>query len=182
MSTLPGTNSSLIIVTISFPAVNSEGNTIDLRSLSASSPLSVPQDPLNIETSSVGASQLSAEPSPSPRFINLDAEDTTELPTSLDNALQPVLPDEVRGILATLQEEWVAVIGQYIGIAAPSGEECARCRHNIGCFASCRVVAFRESSVKSTVVSLGSYIYCHFAEFQFPAVTPTHKSPAQPPT
>ncbi|KAJ5209339.1 hypothetical protein N7449_003718 [Penicillium cf. viridicatum] len=202
---------------MSFPAVNSEGNTIDLRSLGASSPLSVPQDPLDMETSSVGASQLSAEPSPSPRFVNLDAEDATELPTGLDDALQPVLPDEVRGMLAALQEEWVriggdvdwpqvddtfqlravtshnhqvAVIGQCIGVAAPSGEE-----------------SFRESSVKSTVVSLGSCMCCHFAgvaracslrvdapawaldalrvhspEFQFPAVTPTHKSPAQPPT
>ncbi|KAJ5186347.1 hypothetical protein N7449_008061 [Penicillium cf. viridicatum] len=219
---------------MSFPAVNSEGNTIDLRSLGASSPLSVPQDPLDMETSSVGASQLSAEPSPSPRFVNLDAEDATELPTGLDDALQPVLPDEVRGMLAALQEEWVriggdvdwpqvddtfqlravtshnhqvAVIGQCIGVAAPSGEECARCRRSVGCFASCRVVAFRESSVKSTVVSLGSCMCCHFAgvaracslrvdapawaldalrvhspEFQFPAVTPTHKSPAQPPT
>ncbi|KAJ5192224.1 hypothetical protein N7449_008366 [Penicillium cf. viridicatum] len=213
---------------MSFPAVNSEGNTIDLRSLGASSPLSVPQDPLDMETSSVGASQLSAEPSPSPRFVNLDAEDATELPTGLDDALQPVLPDEVRGMLAALQEEWVriggdvdwpqvddtfqlravtshnhqvAVIGQCIGVAAPSGEECARCRRSVGCFASCRVVAFRESSVKSTVVSLGSCMCCHFAgvaracslrvdapawaldalrvhspEFQFPAVTPTHNS------
>ncbi|KAJ5208925.1 hypothetical protein N7449_003304 [Penicillium cf. viridicatum] len=192
---------------MSFPAVNSEGNTIDLRSLGASSPLSVPQDPLDMETSSVGASQLSTEPSPSPRFVNLNAKDATELPTGLDDTLQPVLPDEVRGMLAALQEEWVAVIGQCIGVAAPSGEEYTRCRRSIGYFASCRVVAFRESSVKSTVVSLGSYIYCHFAgmaracslrvdaptwaldalrvhspEFQFPAVTPTHKSPAQPPT
>lgn len=137
-------------------------------------------------------------------------------------------------MLAALQEEWeriggevdwpqadgvfqlravtshnhqVAVIGQCIGVAAPSGEECTRCRRSAGCFASCRVVAFRESPSKSTVVSLGSCMCCHFAgvaracslrvdtpawaldalrvhspEFQYPAVTPTSKSPAQPTT
>ncbi|OQD84471.1 hypothetical protein PENSOL_c122G09688 [Penicillium solitum] len=51
---------------------NSEGNTIDLRSL---------------KTSSAGASQPSADPSPSPRFVNLNAKDTTEWPTSLGDTL-----------------------------------------------------------------------------------------------
>lgn len=137
-------------------------------------------------------------------------------------------------MLAALQEEWekiggevdwpqadgvfqlravtshnhqVAVIGQCIGVAAPSGEECTRCRRSAGCFASCRVVAFRESPSKSTVVSLGSCMCCHFAgvarvcslradapawaldalrvhspEFQYPAITSTSKSPSQPTT
>ncbi|OQD84828.1 hypothetical protein PENSOL_c110G01561 [Penicillium solitum] len=51
---------------------NSEGNTIDLRSL---------------ETSSVGASQPSTDPSLSPRFVNLNAKDATEWPASLSDTL-----------------------------------------------------------------------------------------------
>ncbi|KAJ5955275.1 hypothetical protein N7501_009554 [Penicillium viridicatum] len=51
------------------PVENSEGNTFDLRSHGASSPLSRP--PL-LEPHSLL--------SPSPRFVNLDAEDATELP------------------------------------------------------------------------------------------------------
>ncbi|OQD80648.1 hypothetical protein PENSOL_c254G07190, partial [Penicillium solitum] len=63
-------------------------------------------------TSSAGASQPSADPSPSPRFVNLDAEDATEWPTGLGDALQPVLPGDVRGMLAALQEEWEKIGGE----------------------------------------------------------------------
>ncbi|CRL27943.1 unnamed protein product [Penicillium camemberti] len=69
------------------PDENLEGNTMDLRSLSASSPLSAPQDSPDMETSSAGASQPSTDPSPSPRFVNLNAKDATEWPTSLGDAL-----------------------------------------------------------------------------------------------
>lgn len=167
-------------------------------------------------------------------FVNLDGQDATELPAGLSDALQPLLPEQATGMVLELQEVWlsiggevdwpqvddqfqlravisrnhqVAVLGQCIGAAAPSGEECARCRRSAGCFASCRVVGYTESLGKGVVVSLGSCMCCHFAgvashcslradapawalvalqkhvpAFQYPAITPTSKSPAQPTT
>ncbi|KAJ5405968.1 hypothetical protein N7465_007252 [Penicillium sp. CMV-2018d] len=50
------------------PVENSEGNTFDLQSLGASSPSRPPP------------SEPRSLLSPSPRFVNLDAEDATELP------------------------------------------------------------------------------------------------------
>lgn len=154
------------------------------------------------------------------------------MPIGLSDALQPLLPEQATGMVLELQEAWlsiggevdwpqveeqfqlravtsrnhqVAILGQCIGTAAPSGEECGRCRRSAGCFASCRVVGYTDGSGKGVVVSLGSCMCCHFAGvaqrcslradspawalaalrgfvpgYQYPAVTPTAPTPSSP--
>ncbi|KAJ5521455.1 hypothetical protein N7527_005570, partial [Penicillium freii] len=93
-------------------------------------------------------------------IVNSPARSSSDLVNALVTGLEgntfdlPPLPE--------LCSNLVVVISQCIGTAASPGEEYTRCRYSVSCFASCRVVVFSKSLAKSTVVSLGSYIYCYF--------------------